>query len=318
MNRTSKLSAPIGLRCLLCGGVPSSAVWTLTGTEVRNLWRTAGRQLSEAAFQGLSADREVTQYACGECGFRFFDPGLAGMAKFYEELELGDYYVKNRPEFDFALKLCRCEHITSVLDVGGGQGAFLDRAREAGLTTFALELNAHAAEAAARKGHRTLNRRIEEVTPAELDGGVQMLTLFQVVEHVPDPVTFLQHAARLVKSGGLLLVAVPNNAGMHVLNPFDPANMPPHHVSRWRECDLERLGASCGLTTVARGADSLHGRPMLEFWLAHNRLSAAIGRRPHVGGTWLPQTVSWLYRKLGCRHYFPRRGLSIYFAYRKP
>lgn len=318
MSRPIQLPAPSGLRCLLCGGVPNGAVWTVTGADVRALWRAAGRPLSEAAFEGLATEREVTQFECGDCGFRFFDPSLAGGGNFYQELEQGDYYVKSRPEFDFALELGRREKIKSVLDVGGGDGAFLDHARAAGLTTFALELNAHAAELAARKGHRTLHRRLEDVTPAEVDGGVDMLTLFQVVEHVPEPVAFLKSAARLVKNGGLLIVAVPNNDGMHVLLPFDPANMPPHHVSRWRVRDLEKLGAVCGLPVAALDADPLHGRPMKEFWLLHNRLAPAIGRRPHPGGAWLPSVFTWLYRKLGCRHFFPRRGLSIYAAYRKP
>lgn len=318
MNRSSELPAPSGLRCLLCDGTPKRRVWTLTGADVRTLWRAAGRPLAETAFAELPAEREVAQFECGACGFRFFDTRLAGSGKFYEALDHGDYYVKNRPEFDFALNLARGGNIKTVLDVGGGDGAFLDSAREAGLTTSALELNAHAAAVTAGKGHRTLQKRLEEVTPGELDGGVDLLTLFQVVEHVPEPVAFLRSAARLVKSGGWLVVAVPNDAGMYALLPFDPAGMPPHHVSRWRARDLDRLGAACGLTTVARGADPLHGRPMLEFWLLHNRLAAAIGRPPHPGGTWLPKIVSWLYRKLGCRHYLPLHGLSIYAAYRKP
>ena len=312
------LHTPAGRRCLLCGGGAENRVWTLTGTEVRALWRAAGRELSEGAFVGLAPDAEVAQFECGACGFRFFDPALAATGKFYEELQQGDYYVSTRPEFAFALELARQEKLKTVLDVGGGDGAFLDGARAAGHTTLALELNAHAAAVTAGKGHRTLQRRLEDVSPAELDGGVDMLTLFQVVEHVSAPVEFLQSAARLVRRGGLLIVAVPNNDGMHVLLPYDPANLPPHHVSRWRARDLDQLGAACGLTVAARGADELFGGPMREFWLLHNRLAPAIGRRAHPGGAWLPAAVSWLYRKLGCRHFFPHRGLSIYAAYRKP
>ena len=46
-------------------------------------------------------------------------------------------------------------------------------------------------------------------------------------------------------------------------------------------------------------------------------LAAAIDAPLHPGGQWLPETVSWFYRKLGARHYLPRWGLSIYVAYRK-
>ena len=318
MNPDLSPTTPPPLRCLLCNGAALDVVWKLTGADVRALWSALGRNLSEPAFGPLASQREVAQYECRRCGFRFFDPGLAGGGKFYEELEQGGYYVEGRPEFDFALALSRDEGAKSVLDVGGGEGAFLDLARGAGLATFAVELNARAAELCARKGHRTLQKLLEEISPAELDGGVDMLTLFQVVEHVPDPRAFLRQAARLVKSGGLIIVAVPNNLGQHQVHPYDPANMPPHHVSRWRMRDLERLGAECGLRVAARGADPLYGAGLEGFWLIHNRLAGAIGRPQHPGGTWLPKSLSFLYRKLGCRHYFPRRGLSIYVAYRKP
>ena len=318
MKHQTSATMPPDLRCLLCDGQSLSVVWSLSGADVRALWRAAGRTLTDSAYGSLSPTHAVTQFECGTCGFRFFDPALAGGGEFYEQLEQGGYYVGNRPEFDFALNLCRREKLKSILDVGGGTGAFLDLARQKGLATFAVELNAPAAEVCAGKGHRTLHKRLEDISLSDLDGGVDMLTLFQVVEHVPDPRTFLAAAARLVRRGGLIVVAVPNNSGQHVLLPFDPANMPPHHVSRWRKVDLERLGIACGLSTVVRGADILYGQGFEGFWLLHNRLAGAIGRPPHPGGRWLPAILSFLYRKLGCRHYLPRRGLSIYTAYRKP
>ena len=273
--------------------------------EPRGLWSTRARARGNPVrmpFLRLSLFRSVPR--------RFRE---------VQDRDLAGYrvYVSDRPEFAFALKLCRREAAKSVLDVGGGEGAFLDQARNLGIKTFALELNAQAAEICARHGHRTISKPLEEVSIAECDGGVDVLTLFQVIEHVPKPRVFLEHAARLVRSGGLIIVAVPNNAGIHVLLPFDPANMPPHHVSRWRKTDLDGLGSACGLTTVARGADVLYGRGIQEFWLTHNRLAAVVGREPHRGGVWLPKTISFLYRKLGVRDYFPRRGLSIYSAYRK-
>ena len=310
--------APPQLRCLLCGGNALSPVWTLSGADVRALWKAVGRSLSEEAFSGLPPDCRVTQFECSACGFRFFDPSLAGEARFYEELEQGDYYVARRPEFDFALDVCRHARATSVLDVGGGEGAFLDLARPRGMTTFALELNPRAAEISAGKGHRALCKRLENTTPADVEGGVDVLTLFQVVEHVPAPVAFVRQAATLVKERGFLVVAVPNNRGQHVLNPFDPANMPPHHVSRWRMRDLEVLGNSCGLKLCGRGGDILYGCDFAGFWLQHNHLAPVLGRPPHPGGEWLPHLLSFMYRKLGCRYYFPRKGLSIYVAYQKP
>jgi 2-polyprenyl-3-methyl-5-hydroxy-6-metoxy-1,4-benzoquinol methylase len=318
MTPTHKCIPGGRLRCLLCDHDILKIVWALTGHEIRALWQVLGHELSEEAYGNLGHGCRVEQYECENCGFRFFDPHFAGQAKFYEELAQDGYYVAARPEFEFTLRLCAREGASTLLDVGGGAGAFVDRAREARITTYVLEMNAHAAATCAANGHRVLQKKLEETTLNDLDGGVQVLTLFQVLEHVPDPRTFLRHAVRLVRSGGLVIVAVPNNLGVHTILPFDPANMPPHHISRWRVQDLEQLARALNLTVAARGADMLYGESLRQFWELHNQLAAAIGRRRHPGGQWLPKSVTWLYRKLGCRHYLPRKGLSIYAAYRIP
>jgi SAM-dependent methyltransferase len=317
MSNDPAAPSATGLHCLLCGREGLVSVGQLTGDEIRRLWRAANHQLSEEAFGVLGANMPVVLWECCNCGFRFFDPALAGSGKFYEELERVGYYVQSRPEFEFAISLFMKREIQTVMDVGGGEGAFLDRARQLGWQTFGVELNETAAEACARKGHRTFRKRLEDISPEELNRNLDALTLFQVVEHVPDPRAFLTSAARLVKPGGLIVVAVPNENGIFRLLPLDPANMPPHHVSRWRKGDLARLGRACGLELVAMGADILYGSNIQEFWLKHNTLASAIGRRPYPGGTRAPKVISLLYRKLGCRYWLPLRGLSIYAAFRK-
>lgn len=314
-NSENKPASP---SCLLCGHAAVREVWRLDGRAVRRLLSEKNHALSEAAFGALRPETPVELFGCRSCGFRFFDPAFAGSAKFYEELEQSDYYVKHRPEFDFALRLCRRTGARKILDVGGGEGAFLDHAKTAGLRTFGVELNERAAKISAGKGHTIIQKQLEAISPAELDGGVDALTLFQVVEHVPDPRAFLTAAARLVRPGGLLIVSVPNDRGVFRLFPWDPLNLPPHHVSRWRRADLKRLGGACGLRWFAGGADVLYGSGIEQFLIAHNHLARAVGRPARFGGEWFPKMISFLYRKLGCRHYGPRWGLSIYAAYQKP
>lgn len=307
-----------GLSCLLCKSPALRSVRELNGDKVRRLWQATNQVLSEVTYGAMRPETPVVLHECGSCGFRFFDPALAGGGGFYEDLEKAGYYVTHRPEFDFALQLGRQVKARTILDVGGGEGAFLDLAKAAGLQTLGVELNATAADICARKGHKVIRKGLEAIAPADLGGGVDMLTLFQVIEHVPDPLSFLHAAKRLVRSGGLLVVSVPNDHGLHRFMPFDPANLPPHHVSRWRRADLRQLGTIAQLEYFAEGADVLYGSALLDFWLLHNRLAEAIGRPKRWGGEWLPRILSCFYRKLGCRHYFPRWGLSIYAAYHKP
>ena len=298
--------------CLLCGAAAARTVFTLSGAELRQLFRASGRALSEPAFGPITPPFVIRLFECTSCGFQYFDPTLAGSGEFYAELEQAPYYPATRPEFEFALRFCREQGLQRLLDVGAGDGAFLDLARGAGRLTYGVELNLQAAAAAKARGHSMVNKLVGEFTADDLGGPVDFISFFQVVEHVPDPRRLIRTSAELVRPGGYLMVSVPSRAGLFRLLPYDPANLPPHHLSRWRRQDLETLAAVCGLRVAAMGHDVLYGIDIEKFWLQHNRLAAAIDRPAWPGGSWLPKLVSFLYRKLGCRYYFPRRGLSIY------
>ena len=305
------------LRCLLCSGHDLVAADELTGRDIVALWRAVGREFSPAALAPMDDTTRVTLWRCRACGFQFYDPRLAGGGKFYEELMAREYYVEQRPEFPFTLRLAREQGVRSVLDVGGGDGVFLDQARQQGLTTWGVELNEAAAERASAKGHRMIRKPLEQITPEEAGGGVDLLTLYQVVEHVPDPVGFVREAARLVRPGGLIVIAVPHEYRICGLIPLDPANWPPHHLSRWRKRDLRALVELLGLELVSLHGDRLHGSDLEQFIPMHNRLAAAIGRRTHpldeTGARWL----SFFYRKLGAKYFFPRLGLSLCLVARR-
>jgi len=144
-----------------------------------------------------------------------------------------------------------------------------------------------------------------------------LITAFQVLEHVSDPVEFLRHAAVLLSAGGYMGVAVPNEHGVVRLCPFDPHQWPPHHISRWRVKDLRHLGKLCGLKIVATGADRLLGGELVYFWKLHNRLASVMNKEEYAGPELVPVMLSFLYRKLGMKFIFPRCGPSIYALYKK-
>jgi SAM-dependent methyltransferase len=290
----------------------------VTGKELRELFFVSGRKLTDAAYGRITREFRIILFECRECGFQFFDPDLAGTGEFYSELEQVPYYPAERPEFDTALDFCRKRGLKSVLDVGGGDGAFLDLAREWNFEAVGIELNPKAAAVARAKGHRMLEKSLSMIDPSELNGGVEFMSFFQVVEHLTNPKQFLSEASRLVKPGGYMMFSVPNRQGIFRLLPYDPANLPPHHVSRWRRADLAKLSKSCGLDVLQIGTDTLFGRGIEDFWNLNNQFARAIGRPTYPGGTWLPKLLSFLYRKLGCKYYLPKMGLSIYAIVQRP
>lgn len=306
------------LNCLICGNHSLNVTASLTGDGLRKLWAALNNEIGETAYGPISPKTSVHLYRCDSCGFRFYDPDFAGSAEFYEDLMTKKTYPLGGPEFDYAIDFAGRHGITRVLDVGGGEGAFLDLARKAGLETVGVELNRHASEVSAGKGHRMFNKSMEDIDLAELEGGTEMLTLFQVVEHVSAPVEFLTSAARLVRPGGYISIAVPSDRRMLGLLKHDPADWPPHHVSRWRINDLKQIGVRSGLEVVECRADLLTGSAILWALRLHNKLEAALGNRQHMVPVGIASILSLFYRALKLKHILPFHGLSLHIVLRKP
>src|SRR2546430_2802031 len=141
------------LKCPLCGSSQKEVAAQLSGKQLKNLWTELGTTLTADAWRGITDDRSVEMFRCGDCGFLFFDPSLAGNETFYQQLEHAEYFSPHRDEFRRTLDFARTRNIRRLLDVGCGSGIFLDMAREAVLPTFGIGLNSKAAAKACAKGH---------------------------------------------------------------------------------------------------------------------------------------------------------------------
>ena len=300
----------VTLGCPLCSSLQAHDSEQLTGAQLRALWRALGWEFSPAAWGAITPEFLVTLWKCEACGFEFFDPTLAGNETFYRELERAEYFVENRPEFQRTLGFARRRGLARVLDVGCGSGIFLDLARAAGCETWGLELNGAAAEKARAKGHRVSNCRLAETPRESFGNGLDLVTFFQVLEHVSEPAQMLRQAAAVLKLGGCVAVAVPAADGVLRLAPSDPHQWPPHHLSRWRLKDFQQLATVSGLTLVESGGDHLLGSEILYFRELQQRLAPILGQA--AKGVGLIRLLTLFYRKTGMKWLFPRRGMSIY------
>jgi hypothetical protein len=76
------------------------------------------------------------------------------------------------------------------------------------------------------------------------------VTAFQVLEHVVDPVGFLQGMISCVRPGGLVIVSVPAEDGALGVCVNDALNLPPHHMTRWTDRALTFVMTMIGLNEV--------------------------------------------------------------------
>lgn len=281
------------------------------------LWRAAGITMTEECMGLLAKSRMVELHECGACGFRFFDPSLAGNALFYGSLTGDNYYAHDRLEFFRTRDFAKAVQAKRVMDVGCGSGAFLKIMQAAGFQVMGLELNAKAIAQAREQGFEVHGRLLHELTPEITHGPFDVISLFQVVEHVPNPVLVMQQAAQWLKPGGHIAISVPAEEGIGRLHPWDPCNWPPHHISRWRQADFDTLAKGAGLRLAAKGTDQLFGIDIEQRWRAHNQTAQVLGKEGYPGGDWLPKVVSQIYRKLGLKYLLRGHGTSHYAFFQK-
>lgn len=120
-----------------------------------------------------------------------------------------------------------------LLDVGAGNGAFVDRARAWGIEAWGQDL------AGANNGRTWVRDLVDVAFPPHY---FDVVTMHDVLEHVPDPVAMLTEAARILVPGGTLLVDFPrfhHKAGRHHWKPTE-------HIWMLDEWQLGNLLASTG------------------------------------------------------------------------
>lgn len=134
-----------------------------------------------------------------------------------------------------------------LLDVGFGAGSLLATAKRHGWKTFGVE----ASESAVTSGRVN---EIGELThgdfstapfPAE---SFDVVSMQELVEHLPDPDPFLRRAREVLRPGGLLYLATPHGRGVsgRLLGPTWSVLKPPEHLqlysARSIKARLERAG----------------------------------------------------------------------------
>ena len=165
-----------------------------------------------------SSDELLTQplVRCRQCSLLFVNPRVPSGAMLDGYASGADpVYVSQMPSRvrTFARTLTHIDRLRPakgrLLDVGTAAGAFLKAASDDGWDAIGIEPNKWLAEwGRAEYGVTICVGSIDEValTPASFD----VVTLWDVIEHTPDPMHVLRRARQLLVPGGLLIVNYPD------------------------------------------------------------------------------------------------------------
>ena len=96
----------------------------------------------------------------------------------------------------------------TIIDVGCGMGGFVDISLANGWQAEGLELAVAAVEIAQSFGLPV--RRIDFLSGMVKNDSADIVTMFEVIEHLVEPATFLKRAEMVVRPGGLVYLTTPN------------------------------------------------------------------------------------------------------------
>ncbi len=198
-------------------------------------------------------------YSCAECGFEFFlqhadmihqslyedDPDYIDdlmISRNYEDMLSWNHYQALR----FIKKTHDSARIT-VLDMGCFNGFFVKKLEELGYNSYGVDFNNKAIEYGISE--YGLKDRISTMDLKELTAEKKtydVITAFEVLEHVASPRDFLNSLNPLIKSNGFIIVSVPNNNMLW----RPPLDYPPHHLSRFNPRALAILLENTGFKPV--------------------------------------------------------------------
>ena len=187
---------------------------------------------------------EVVQ--CDKCKYCYSNPYIAGDMRFYTlAYERSGYPIwkwEYQLTYDLLKSSSKTEH--KLLEIGAGNGAFVKRIEQNILpkeNIFCTEFSEYGRHQIEKLGLRCFPEDVRDLHKAEYEGSFDIVCMFQVLEHMDRLDVLFQRIHWLMKKGGRLFIAVPNQKRIE----FDELNgalldMPPNHIGRWnKECFQE-------------------------------------------------------------------------------
>jgi 2-polyprenyl-3-methyl-5-hydroxy-6-metoxy-1,4-benzoquinol methylase/ribosomal protein S27E len=196
---------------------------------------------------------------CSSCGTLFVNPrpSVTALERFYTEAKSSIFWVEEffKPMAEARREKIfkpRAEYIRDRIpgvkkavigDVGAGFGLFLEELKKLlpEARTVAIEPSPQMVEICKGKGLEVVPTIFERISGYE--GTFDLLTAFELMEHLYDPGELIRQAVKLLKPGGHLFFTTLNGEGfdIQVLWERSKSIMPPHHLNFFNSHSITKL-----------------------------------------------------------------------------
>ncbi len=232
------------ISCPLCNAHPYRPLWSrgeaqyvrcsectlvyenprLTETELRDFYSV------ESYFINRDGGKDTPGY---QDYFQQCSPGL--LQEYFSILE---FHAGQQPFIRF-------------LDIGCGPGGLVAEAKRHGWNASGLEISRWALEKGRAEGLDIIEGTLQDARFAEAE--FDMISMFDVLEHLPHPREAMSEVARVLKPKGILVIETPNVEGFFVRNLYGAASdmvKPRAHICLYSPKTARRLLNEAGLAEV--------------------------------------------------------------------
>jgi SAM-dependent methyltransferase len=277
------------VRCNLCGADDVTVHYPST-IQQEGDWRAF-----RCTHSGYGTHPPIVQ--CQQCGLVYTDPRPDGsdIVETYQAVE-DPLYIEEREGrvLTFEHHLKPLERLTGppegrpLLDIGAYTGVFVEIADRHGWDAWGVEPSRWAVEQARARGLHMVQGTLDTADLPE--SHFDVVTMWDVIEHLTDPREALRQAHGLLKPGGLLVVHTIDIESFfaRLMGPRWPWLME-MHIYYFSRRTLRAMLEKCGFQVLS---DKPQGRYLRLGYLT-NRVGALV---PFLG-----QPAEWLVTRLGLR-----------------
>lgn len=157
-------------------------------------------------------------WSCKQCDSRFTQNAIKqNDAEFLysdsdSDMRWGEFKVEQQIPYNVVKELEQYFKGGNILDIGAGSGSLLDYAKKLNCTTFAMEISRSTQQRLAEKGHSI----IADLDKAQ-DESFDVITAFDLIEHLYDVPNFINDIFKKIKKNGHLIVHTGNSRSLSSL-----------------------------------------------------------------------------------------------------